>query len=133
MINYYDITKKILFGSEVTLTNDKEAYLGRYDEIVDYNFCFALTTREIIELDSGNWETGEEHYKLNEKFIRWEKSTRFILINILESDLEKATSYIQPQTITYHLTEFLNAVKVIKLNDMRKQKIKKLNGTLDNR
>ena len=66
-----DILKKIIYGAEVTVVNGKESYLNRYKssyQEIDITYINVLILIGIIEFDSGNFETGERHYRLGESF-----------------------------------------------------------------
>lgn len=53
----------ILFCHELTITQDKKAWITNYE--IDYNIAKLLIISDIIEQDSGNFETGEKHYIIN--------------------------------------------------------------------
>lgn len=63
----YQALKKILRLATVTV-NKKNAYIDYYNKI-NYSIVSILILLDIIEKESGNFDTGDNHYRLNEKFI----------------------------------------------------------------
>jgi hypothetical protein len=63
------ILANLITGCSITINDGKwpqrGAWLNRYTEnevIVDYLFAQELYNAKCLQLDSGNWETGDRHY-----------------------------------------------------------------------
>ena len=74
---------KILKGSIITKTK-KGAFIDKYRinyickeiPLILFEQLFNL---DLIELDSGNFETGERHYHLNSNYISIENNIKYII------------------------------------------------------
>lgn len=80
---------------------------------IDEEICLCLIQSNAIVIDSGNFETGENHYILDCDYIFNDKLNN---INLLMSK------------INIHLKngkEIINELKMLKLREERKQKLKK--------
>jgi predicted NAD-dependent protein-ADP-ribosyltransferase YbiA (DUF1768 family) len=122
----YQILKSILHGATITII-DTTAYLDKYKStycVVDFKFIKQLIYMDIIEKDSGNFETREEHYLLNDKFIKFDDKTRQKTILLKTMD-EHATSIKNVPKHSPYL-EFEKAFEKIKHNVIRKKKLEKL-------
>lgn len=67
-----DTLKNILNFSEVTMANNFLAYIDKYNEKnskFDWQFAIDLLNCELLQEDSGNFKTGELHFKLSNKNI----------------------------------------------------------------
>ena len=121
----YQILKKILHGSEVTIENNN-AWLDRYKTSyteVDWYFCMMLFQIKIIDVDTGNFETGETHYFLNDKFVTYdEKNIKHISIKKIDDELKKIIGYNNFPTFV----RLSKAFDKIKNNTIRKTKLEKL-------
>jgi len=115
---------KILNGAVITETRNGN-FINKY--VFDcschelrkdlFNILYNI---ELIELDSGNFETHERHYMLNEKYIS-------IKNNIKCVNLKEITNLIQCRShIFYVTTEFCDAYFSIKKDIERKRKLNKL-------
>lgn len=135
-----NILKKIIYGSEVTInrmpsTNNpfqiiRESYLDKYNiKIckVDIDLIEALIEMNIIECYSGNFDTQERHYLLNDKFISFENNTRIIKLGeIWKAILLNNTKYISlPENRIQKKIQ--NAFSELKNQLLRKEKLKMLN------
>lgn len=127
----YQVLKKIIHLSTVTI-NRNRAYID-YVEI-DYYFASYLTLLNILQLDSGNFETHDNHFRLNEDFIMINDKCRIILLNEIQKQFEKADNnlvYSLPGNITIEAQTAKDAKKVffkVKNDLLRKKKLEKLNS-----
>lgn len=126
----YQILKRILHGSTVT-TILHTAYIDKYKStycIVDFAFIKQLTYMDIIEKDSGNFETGEQHYLLSDKFIKinWEKYTKTILLKTMDDHVKRWLNEHYTYNVHPPFIEFEKAFEKIKNNTIRKKKLQKL-------
>ena len=129
----YQILKRILHGSEVTMTKDtaiinKYYKYGAYSEEFDFFFAMMLIQLEIIELDCGNWETGEQHYRLNEKYFKYDEKTKIkhILIKKIDNDINDYKVNIPNYKKFPTFLGVSEALEKIKKNLTRKNKLLKL-------
>lgn len=114
--------------SEVTYTSTKFVYIDKYSnnwiEISDINeilFMNDLLTFDILKVTSGNFETKELHYRLNENFYKTENGTRTIFFNRILEKIDEMSNYYN---------SYSNIKKVFedfKINEIRKQKLNNLN------
>jgi hypothetical protein len=126
----YQLLKKILHGAEVTIEKNN-AWLDRYKSSyaeVDWDFCMMLFQTKLIDIDTGNFETGETHYFLDDKFIRFDKK------NVKHVSIKKIDTQIKDvrNNLTYYnkfstFVRLLEAFDKIKNNTIRKQKLEKIN------
>ena len=130
-MNDYQTIKRILNLSEVNVIG-KQAYLDRYkinNVEIDYKLVLLLITFGILELDSGNFETGEENYFLNDVFIfidRTDENKRIILLSkIIERLNDQRYYFIQNYDFDKHI-ETRKIFSKIRNNYIRKQKLLKL-------
>lgn len=130
-MNDYQTIKRILNLSEVNVIG-KQAYLDRYkinNIEIDYKLVSLLITFGILELDSGNFETGEENYFLNDVFIfidRTDENKRIILLSkIIERLNDQRYYFIQNYDFDKHI-ETRKIFSKIRNNYIRKQKLLKL-------
>ena len=120
----YQTLKKILHGSEVTIENNN-AWLDRYKTSyteVDWDFCMMLFQIKIIDVDTGNFETGETHYFLNDKFVKVQNKIRHISIKKIDDELKKIIGYNNFPTFV----RLKEAFERIKRNTIRKTKLQKI-------
>lgn len=125
------IIEKIMFGA--TLTINYKQYVAHMDNNlieVDYKFAELLSYFGIIEQDSGNWETGDKHYLLSDRFVRNRKIKLNYIIEHLEMMRVKTGSML-PLLINSWDTDkrFLrlkDALENIKLKYLRKEKLEKI-------
>ena len=121
----YQILKRVLYGAEVTIESNKawlDRYKTSYNEI-DFDFAMMLFQIKIIDVDSGNFETGETHYFLDDKFVRIENKIRYISIKKIDEQLKRIIGY----NVFPTFVRLSKAFDKIKNNAIRKQKLKKLN------
>jgi hypothetical protein len=121
----YQILKNILYGAEVTIESNKawlDRYKTSYNEI-DFDFAMMLFQIKIIDVDSGNFETGETHYFLDDKFVKVDNKIRHISIKKIDEQLKKIIGY----NVFPTFVRLSKAFESIKNNEARKQKLKKLN------
>jgi len=114
----------ILFYHELTTCRDKTAFMNKWkvnEYQVDYNIAKYLIVNDIVELDSGNWETGEEHYRL----ATGEFGT--IPISILERIKFLKEKLYFSHIDNYIKNSILKEILEIELQYSRKIKIRKLN------
>ena len=130
-MNDYQTIKRILNLSEVNI-DGTQAYLDRYkinNIEIDYKLVSLLITFGILELDSGNFETGEENYFLNDVFIfidRTDENKRIILLSkIIERLNDQRYYFIQNYDFDKHI-ETRKIFSKIRNNYIRKQKLLKL-------
>ena len=130
-MNDYQTIKRILNLSEVNVIG-KQAYLDRYkinNVEIDFKLVLLLITFGILELDSGNFETGEENYFLNDKFIfidRTDENKKIILLTkIIERFDEQKFYFTQSFDFDRHI-EIVKIFYKIKSNYIRKEKLIKL-------
>lgn len=114
-MNEQEIIKKIFLLKEITIKN-KEAFIK--DQKVNFMFIRALRLFSIIEMSGGNFETQEEYYKLNDIFYKIENNNIIIL-------LSKIINSIQRHGIAHD--EFRNIFIKFQNNEIRKEKLKRLN------
>jgi len=113
------ILKRIFKLSTITF-HKKDAFIYHHnkpDEYVDYDFVMMLKHLNIIELDSGNFETEETHYQLNSDFIELRDNIRFINLNKIEAITNSSRLYY----------EFRSIFDIVKKELQRKSKLLKLN------
>lgn len=118
------IINRIFNLSEITYTSTKFIYIDKYSnnsiEISDVEtklFISDLLTYNILELDSGNFETKEMHYILHSDFYKNEHQNRIILFN-------KILERIEERTKIYNIKKVFEDFKN---KEIRKQKLKNLN------
>lgn len=107
----------ILFYHELTITQDKKAWINNYE--TDYDFAYFLITCGIIDQDSGNFETGEKHYIID-----------FYSMNIFERINEIKNRLSISFTYSLHIEmrqQLLKDLDEIELQYNRLNKLKKLN------
>jgi hypothetical protein len=130
----YEIFKKIINFSTITILEEKVgknlvetvAYIDKYkydgEKINDYYFIKTLIYLEILEIDSGNWETRERHYKLNNKYImRTYPDYIFDGINI-----KKLKNKLMKPYLIESVKELQNIFLKYETHLLRKQKLLKL-------
>jgi len=115
----------ILFYHELTITQDKKAWINKYSlgYEIDYDVANLLICCNIIDQDSGNFETGEKHY-----IIDFYSMTIFERINKFRNMLnDKMNIFLTPifAVIKYQLLKDLD---YIELRYNRKYKLKKINN-----
>jgi len=129
----YQLLKRILHGSEVTIEKN-DAWLDRYKSTyvkVDWDFCMMLFQIKIIDVDSGNFETGETHYFLDDKFIRFdEKNVKHVSIKKIDEQLKDVRNNLTNRGTYYNkfptFVRLLEAFDKIRNNTIRKSKLQKL-------
>jgi hypothetical protein len=125
-----NVLKKILYGAEITVVNGMEAYLNKYRtgyqkiDIVHFNVLILLG---IIEFDSGNFETGERHYRLGESFYTIKDKVKTIHLGKIGECVE---SYSNVAKSYPGFNELEKAYNEIKNQIIRKLKLKKINEDL---
>lgn len=127
----YQVLKKIIHLSTVTINRNK----SHIDYIeIDYYFVSFLALLNILELDSGNFETHDNHYRLDENFIKRNNNTRTILLNEIQKQFEKVDDnlvYSLPGNISFDPKTAKDAKKVffkLKNDLLRKKKLERLNS-----
>ena len=129
MTNYHTL-KQILHGSIVTISGSV-AYLDKYRStycIVDFAFIKQLTYMDIIEKDSGNFETDEQHYLICDKFIKRnrESKTKTILLKTMDDHVNDWIRMHYTYRVHPPYLEFEKAFQMIIKNTIRKKKLEKL-------
>lgn len=67
LLETYRIFLRIIYGDELTITEAAKAEINKYrksPEIINMEFALFLIKADLIGLDSGNWETKEEHWNI---------------------------------------------------------------------
>lgn len=112
LLNYHEIT---------TCDKEKKAYVDAahrptsYE--VDWNLVNSLIHCDILDIDSGNWETGERHYTLDEKYYELSKLEKIVELKQIITNWFYHNSNYQKL-----LEEFL----ILEKTEERKCKIKKI-------
>ncbi len=118
-----DVLKKILYGAEVTTVNGKEAYLKyrNNSQKIDIHNINVLILLEIIEIDSGNFETGERHFRLGESFYSVMDNIKTIHLNRIGKCIEstKPSGYPGFNELEKAYNDLMNQL-------IRKEKLKKI-------
>ena len=123
----YQTLKKIFYLSIVTLNKNK-AHINYIE--VDYNLISFLTLLNILELESGNFETHDNHYRLNEKYIKINNKIIHVSIKDIESDFERCDDnlYYKYSDSEVKSAKYIKEVFYkLKNNLQRKAKLEKLN------
>ena len=110
----------ILFCCELTTCRNNTAFMNKWqpnEYQIDYNIARCLTNTNILELDSGNWETGEEHYRLDRTSNLILKRINFLKYKVNFANIDNDTK-----------NKMLHDISEIELRYNRKIKIKKLNN-----
>ena len=119
------IFNDILYYSELTLCENETAFIDKWkSNSYEIDFNLAQRLARILELDSGNWETGETHYTLDawhDDLIPIPNSI-FNRIIFLRMKINRAL-YIEDDI----KNKMLETISEIELQYKRKAKIKKLN------
>jgi len=121
------IFNKILKNSTITIDNVSviiDKYKKEYLDITNYtDFIYFLCHLQIIDKDSGNWETGEKHYTLNHYFID------IINLKVYVKDITKhlKNKYPNAKYKKYTTDDIENIINILS----RKEKIRKINATCD--
>lgn len=127
-MNDYQSIKRILNLSEVNVVG-RQAYLDRYkinSVKIDYKLVVLLIVFDILQLDSGNFETYEENYFLNDKFIhRTNDNNKIILLSKIIERFNEQVYFTQGYDFDKHIETLKNFQK-IKNNYIRKEKLIKL-------
>lgn len=119
-----DVLKKILYGAEITTVNGKDAYLNKYrkdSQKIDIHNINILILLDILEFDSGNFETGERHFRLGNSFYS-------VMDNIKTIHLKRIGECIENSKPTSYpgFNELEKAYNEIKNQTIRKLKLKKI-------
>lgn len=126
-MTYNEIIKRIFNKSTITVVSVNNIFIDKYGygnvELTDIEsslFINDLITYHVIELDSGNFETREMHYLLNEKYSSVKNGTRTIHFSqILEKIDDVSVHYGSHSNIRKRFQDFKNMI-------IRKQKLKNL-------
>jgi len=130
----YQLLKRILHGAEVTIEKD-QAWLDRYKTSyneVDWDFCMMLFQIKIIDVDTGNFDTGETHYFLDDKFVRFDEKTKIKHISIkkIDEQLNDVKNTLTNRGSNYNkfssFARIIEAFERIKNNSIRKSKLQKI-------
>jgi activator of 2-hydroxyglutaryl-CoA dehydratase len=130
-----NILKKIICGAEITTIDGLvECCLNKYNskpyEIIDRELIKTLIEMDIIEFESGNFETHERHYRLNDKFVSRENNVKTIKIGaIWKAILTNNCQYIYLPKHSMQM-EIQNSFSELKNQLLRKEKLKKINENL---
>lgn len=111
------ILTDILRGCELTVCRDHTYWMNKYRSNwyqVDEKICLCLIQSNAIIEDSGNFETGERHYVLDYDYVFNNKLKN---INFLISKVNTKLN-CSP--------EILNELKILKLREERRLKLKKI-------
>lgn len=127
----YNILMRILNGSTITTIQFNNAIIDKYEnnpQKIDTEFVRLLHTMEFIEHDSGNLETGENHFLLNDKFITFKEKYKIVSISKIDKQMETYKRcniwYISGNK---QFEEFEKAYEKVKIKSIRKEKIKRIN------
>ena len=130
-MNKTQLLKSVLKGAEVT-TVGKEAYLNKYrydHKKIDLSFVNILIFTKIIGVESGNFETGERHYRLEDFFYTVKNKIKTIHLKKIGECIE---SHKKMNFGVYKsFDELIQAYETIKIQSIRKQKLEKI--TLSNK
>ena len=122
-----NVLKRILYGAEVTVVG-KEAYLNKYRigyQKIDINNINILILLEIIEFDSGNFSTGERHYRLGESFYSVKDKIKTIHFGKIGECIESNKHKLYPGS-----NELEKAYNDLRNQLLRKEKLKKIESNL---
>lgn len=116
---------KILKGAVITETKNGifiNKYVYDYScKEISYSLFNTLYNIGLITLDSGNFETFEKHYILNENYVTMKNNIKHVNLKKI-TDLIRCHSHIQFVT-----SEFCDSYFLIEKNLKRKEKLKKIN------
>ena len=122
-----DILRKIIYGAEITIVNDTDAYLNKYrnaSQKIDISYANILLFLKIIGFDSGNFETGERHYRLEEPFYSVKDKIKTIHLGKIGECIE---SHKPAYYVTYPVfKELEKAYNDLRNQLLRKEKLKKI-------
>lgn len=113
----YQLLKRILHGAEVTIEGN-QAWLDRYKTSyneVDWDFCMMLFQIKLIDIDTGNFVTGETHYFLDDKFVKIQNKIRHISIKKIDEQLEDVKNRLPNRGSNYN--KFPSLVRVLEAFD----------------
>lgn len=119
---------KILKGSVITTSPDG-VYIDKYRlgcacKKISRSLFNVLFYLELIEHDSGNWETQETHYHLNLNYVSIKTDIKYI-------NLGEITKKIEENRLDANMSsEFYDAYFSVKIDIERNQKIKKIKDEL---
>jgi hypothetical protein len=119
-----DVLKKIIYGAEITTVNGKEAYLNQYrkaSQKIDIHNINILILLDILEFDSGNFETGERHFRLGESFYSIMDNIKTIHLNRIGKCIESNKPTLYPG-----FNELEKAYNDLRNQLIRKEKLKKI-------
>lgn len=132
-MNNSTLLYKIIKGSTITMTKNV-CYIDRYKSswsVVNSDFAQYLIYMEILEEDSGNFETGEVHYKLNEKFYYFKNKIKHIKLNEIELCINNF-KYIKTLSAGKIVTEIIEEYSKLKTKLLRKEKLQIINNISKN-
>lgn len=115
------IFNDILFYAELTTCRDRIAYINKWQSYgyhIDFNLAEYLVKCNVVEFDSGNWETGENHFRLEIL-----SSSILERINFLRDKIDSSTVCA---SFPYSKNKMLKDISEIELQYSRKIKLKKL-------
>jgi len=120
---------KIIKGSTITVTKNI-TYIDRYKsnwETVNADFSQYLIYMEILKEVSGNFETGEVHYILNDELYFFKNKVKHIKLNEIERYINEFR-YFKTLSSGHIVTEIKDAFDKLKIKLLRKEKLNKLNN-----
>lgn len=129
-MNNYQVFVNIINFATITISNNK-AYINKYkidNSEIDKWFIDMLVILDFIELDSGNFETNEKHYIINNKYVKIKFTNDDKLIKII--NLNKFEKVLKNHILSLykdvHFEKVKNIYEKFKINNIRKQKLEKL-------
>ena len=130
----YEVFKKIINLSTITIVKDKAAYINKYNsnfETIDYAFAKLLINFEILELDSGNFETAEQHYMLNDKYIIMNSDYKLSGIDVKKIEIDLKIPIVNKSWFGWsdNFFEIQNIFLKFKKNTIRKEKLLKIKNS----
>jgi len=115
-----DILNSVMRYEEMTFSSsDSEYCMNKYRlsaKIIHVNKYYArlLIDSGVVEAGSANWETGEQHYILSCRYFNRIDKINFILMCLYANN------------ILYKCDEVINEMLTIKIQQERKEKLKKI-------
>ena len=114
---------RILYGSVVTKKNTTfylDLYSKNWKEVNSPELIKTLINVDLLELESGNWDTRERHYILNTRYVSYEDGVRHV-------NLKKFTEKFKGYSFLIVSDKVKQAYFSVKKSLERKYKLEKLN------
>lgn len=128
MLSNYDTFKKILAGDCVTTVGDV-SYLNRWgqhdvESILNNEFINYLVRNNILDEDSGNFETGETNFYLNPEFVSVDGGFRTVY---MWKVYRQVTEYrFSPEAQRELFIQILDKIKNAELRKLKLDKLAKI-------